>query len=85
MTDAMGQCCWEALGNDSVARVVCINRFNRSVVEFFQNFQIENIENNLTKTAEQIIEVTNDHQGSNNEVLQIASELIGQRNENDYS
>lgn len=47
------------------------------LVEFFENFQIENIENDLTKTAEQIIEVTNDHQGSSNYVLQIASELIG--------
>ncbi|AOH55561.1 PAS domain-containing sensor histidine kinase [Peribacillus muralis] len=47
------------------------------LVEFFENFQIENIENDLTKTAEQIIKVTNDHQGSNTDVLQIASELIG--------
>ncbi|WP_260286094.1 ATP-binding protein [Peribacillus aracenensis] len=47
------------------------------LVEFFENFQIENIENDLTKTAEQIIKVTNEHQGSSNEVLQIASELIG--------
>ncbi|MGE6375213.1 ATP-binding protein [Peribacillus muralis] len=47
------------------------------LVEFFENFQIENIENDLTKTAEQIIKVTNDHQGSHTDVLQIASELIG--------
>ncbi|WP_285766336.1 ATP-binding protein [Peribacillus sp. SI8-4] len=47
------------------------------LVEFFENFQIENIENDLTKTAEQIIKVTNDHQGSRTDVLQIASELIG--------
>ncbi|KWW11382.1 MULTISPECIES: ATP-binding protein [Bacillaceae] len=47
------------------------------LVEFFENFQIENIENDLTKTAEQIIKVTNDHQGSHADVLQIASELIG--------
>lgn len=32
------------------------------LVEFFENFQIENIENDLTKTAEQIIKVTNEHQ-----------------------
>lgn len=47
------------------------------LVEFFDNFQIENVENDLTKMAQQIITVTNEHGGTGNEVLQIASELIG--------
>ena len=47
------------------------------LVEFFDNFQIENVENDLTKMAQQIISVTNEHGGTGNEVLQIASELIG--------
>ena len=47
------------------------------LVEFFDNFQIENVENDLTKMAQQIITVTNEHGGTGDEVLQIASELIG--------
>ncbi|MFJ7746023.1 ATP-binding protein [Peribacillus sp. NPDC097295] len=47
------------------------------LVEFFDNFQIENVENDLTQMAQQIITVTNEHGGNGDDVLQIASELIG--------
>lgn len=47
------------------------------LVEFFENFQIESVENELTKMAQQIITVTNEHEGNSDNVLQIASELIG--------
>ena len=46
------------------------------LVEFFGNFQIETVENNLTKVAQQIVSVTNAH-SDKEDVLQIASELIG--------
>ncbi|MFJ8245335.1 ATP-binding protein [Peribacillus asahii] len=46
------------------------------LVEFFENFQIETVENDLTKVAKQIVSVTNDHSNTI-DVLQISSELIG--------
>ncbi|RID89271.1 HAMP domain-containing protein [Peribacillus asahii] len=46
------------------------------LVEFFENFQIETVENDLTKVAKQIVSVTNDHSNAI-DVLQISSELIG--------
>ena len=46
------------------------------LVEFFGNFQIDEVENNLMKTAKRIVEITNTHENTD-EVLQIASEMIG--------
>ena len=46
------------------------------LVEFFGNFQIDAVENNLMKTAKRIVEITNTH-ADTDEVLQIASEMIG--------
>ncbi|MGE8077928.1 ATP-binding protein [Peribacillus loiseleuriae] len=46
------------------------------LVEFFGNFQIDEVENNLMKTAKRIVEITNTH-ADTDEVLQIASEMIG--------
>lgn len=46
------------------------------LVEFFGNFQIKTVENDLTKVAQQIVSVTNAH-SDKEDVLQIASELIG--------
>ncbi|MBA9027242.1 MULTISPECIES: ATP-binding protein [Bacillaceae] len=46
------------------------------LVEFFGNFQIDEVENNLMKTAKRIVEIANTH-ADTDEVLQIASEMIG--------
>jgi two-component system, OmpR family, sensor histidine kinase ResE len=46
------------------------------LVEFFQNFQIDQVENNLTKSGEKIVQILNDH-ADRNMSLQIASDLIG--------
>ena len=48
------------------------------LVEFFQNFQTENVENDLMKTARQIIGVINKHEDADETVLEIASDLIGE-------
>lgn len=45
------------------------------LVEFFENYQIETVEKDLTKVAQQIVSVTNEHSNPK-EVLQIASELL---------
>ena len=48
------------------------------LMEFLGRYQIDTVGNNLTKVAQQIVSVTNEHSNSEAEdVLQIASELIG--------
>lgn len=46
------------------------------LVEFFENFQIEEVENNLTTTAHRIVQITKEHSNTE-EVLKISSELVG--------
>ena len=46
------------------------------LMEFLGKYQIDTVGNNLTKVAQQIVSVTNEHSNSE-DVLQIASELIG--------
>ena len=62
----------------TILLLVCFVLFVLTVllVEFFENFQIETVENDLTKVAKQIVSVTNDHSNTI-DVLQISSELIG--------
>jgi len=47
------------------------------LVEFFENFQIEEVEKNLTKTAHRIVQITSEHSNTD-EVLKISSELVGE-------
>lgn len=46
-------------------------------IGFFENFQIETVENDLTKVAKKIVTIANNHTNTE-EVLQIASELLDQ-------
>lgn len=46
-------------------------------IGFFENFQIETVENDLTKVAKKIVTIANNHTNTK-EVLQIASELLDQ-------
>jgi two-component system, OmpR family, sensor histidine kinase ResE len=45
------------------------------LVEYFENFQIEEVDNELTDTAKRIVEITNAHSNTD-EALQIASEMM---------
>lgn len=62
----------------TILLLVCFVLFVLSVLlmEFLGKYQIDTVENNLTKLAKQIVSVTKEHKNTN-DVLQIASELIG--------
>ncbi|MFD0048543.1 ATP-binding protein [Actinomycetes bacterium NPDC127524] len=46
------------------------------LMQFFENFQIDQVENDLTKSAERIVKVIHDNPDTD-QVLQIASDMVG--------
>ena len=46
------------------------------LIQFFESFQKEEVQTNLTQTAERIVRITNEHENTL-EVLQVTSEMLG--------